>query len=131
MAFGFSGVALSSAITKYRILFLIIAFSLLALAFYLAYKPAKLKNEGVQERSTPNKKKTFNFKKLNRVMLWIVAAFTIAFAFLPKYIHLFTFNQKKVETEQPSCPAAIQDKNLSVEKEKDEQNVKSCNPSKE
>jgi uncharacterized membrane protein YfcA len=91
MAFGISGAALSSKIMQFRTLLLIIAFLLLVIAFYMAYKPAKSKNEGEHEPGTSNKKGKINFLTLNRILLWIVAVLTIAFAFMTKWIHLLPF----------------------------------------
>ena len=69
---GISGAGMTTALERYRPLFLVVTFLFLGLAFYLSYRP----RGGAR------------FSKLmtvNRVMLWAVTVVVIAFVFFPQY----------------------------------------------
>lgn len=102
LAAGFSGAAVGAALERYRPILLAVTFALLAAAFYLAYRPrfrsagefapvAEGESRGAitSECCSPIPRTKCTLQKMNRMMLWIVAAITLAFALLPNYAVLF------------------------------------------
>ena len=100
LAAGFSGAAVGAALERYRPILLAVTFALLAVAFYLTYRPrfriagslapAGEAESGVRsECCSPTARTKCTLQKMNRVVLWIVAAITLAFALFPNYAGLF------------------------------------------
>ncbi len=102
VALGVSGVAVSATLEQYRPIFLAVTFALLGIAFYFTYGPRPVipgspgaeachASDGEMIESTccpPEGKKGLNLGKFNKVMLWIVTAVALAFAFFPNYVGL-------------------------------------------
>lgn len=102
LAAGISGVAVGAALERYRPILLAVTFALLGAAFYLTYRPrfrsagerapaGEGESEGAitSECCSPTARTKYTLQKMNRVMLWIVAAITLAFALFPNYVGLF------------------------------------------
>jgi copper chaperone CopZ len=105
IAFGVSGGALSAKFEALRPVLLPVTFVLLALAFYFTYRkpgaaarvppgadetccvaPAADKDEAPCCPSEGTK--SFTIKKLNKVILWVLTVFVLAFALFPNYVGL-------------------------------------------
>jgi len=103
IAFGVSGGALSAKFEALRPVFLPLTFTLLGLAFYFTSRKPKAAVAappgtgetccavpGTQKDETrccpPEGTKGFTIKKLNKVMLWVITVFVLAFAFFPNYV---------------------------------------------
>jgi len=90
IAFGISGGALAAQFEAFRPVLLPLTFALLGLAFYLTYRRPKVigVTSGGEESCgcPPERSKGFTVKKLNKVMLWVITAFVLAFAFFPNYV---------------------------------------------
>lgn len=106
IAFGVSGGALSAKFEAWRPVLLPVTFVLLAVAFYLTYRrpgAASAKRDAAtsddccdppaettgQESCCPPErpgKRALNLKRINKIMLWAVTAFVVAFAFFPNYV---------------------------------------------
>ena len=102
VAFGATGGALSATFEQYRLLFLAVTFLALGAAFYFTYRPRRAvaggndadeagcavpSADGQSETCCPPAgAKGFTAKRLNKVMLWVVASFVLAFAFFPNYV---------------------------------------------
>lgn len=112
LAFGISGAALSTIISRYRNAFLVISFVLLSVAFYFAYKPINNKEENEEECCRPQSTQKISLKTINRIMLWVVTSFIIAFAFLPLYMHLLPFGYSEVNALKSLCPEGFNDEEL-------------------
>ena len=80
VAVGVSGAAVSATFENYRPLFLTLTFGFLAVAFYLAYRPKK-----TSEGASCCPPRTTAIARVNRAVLWVVAAVALAFAFFPTY----------------------------------------------
>ena len=79
---GLSGAAFFTQFERYRLLFVIVAFSFLALGFFFAYR---------EEECAPGTSCTINPKRrrLHRIILWIAAILVITFVFSPNIIGFF------------------------------------------
>jgi len=91
IASGVSGGALAARFEAFRPVLLPLTFALLGLAFYLTYRRPKAvavaASEGEESCGClPERSKGFAIKKLNKIMLWVVTAFVLAFAFFPNYV---------------------------------------------
>lgn len=104
IAFGVSGGAVAASFTAMRPVLLPITFLLLALAFYFTYRKPKPSVRGdksasracdeeaccsvSREHSVGASYRTgrFTFRKLNKVMLWVVMVFALGLAFFPNYV---------------------------------------------
>lgn len=89
IAFGASGGTLAARFEAFRPVLLPLTFVLLGLAFYFTYRRPKAVAacEGEESRDCPPERSTgFTVKRLNKIMLWVVAAFVLAFAFFPNYV---------------------------------------------
>ncbi|MGC8492776.1 MAG: mercuric transporter MerT family protein [Syntrophobacteraceae bacterium] len=97
IAFGVSGDALSAKFEVLRPVVLPLTFVLLGMAFYFTYRKPKAVaaaplGTGETCCTAPGMKedkKGFTIKKLNKVMLWVVTVFVLAFAFFPNYAGFF------------------------------------------
>jgi len=104
LAVGVSGGALSATFEAWRPVLLPITFLLLGLAFYSTYRRPKAAPVSASELDAagdaccapgadvkatacclPPGTKGFMLRKFNKVMLWVVTAFVLAFAFFPNY----------------------------------------------
>jgi copper chaperone CopZ len=105
IAVGVSGGALSATFEAWRPVLLPVTFVLLGAAFYFTYRKPKVlaatsagtaaAGEGccsVPEQGAagtccpPENAKGVTLKKVNKVMLWVVTVFVLAFAFFPNYV---------------------------------------------
>lgn len=106
IAVGVSGGALSATFEAWRPVLLPITFALLGLAFYFTYRKPKATThpsggtaaggeaccavpatESKGEACCPPAGgRVSTLKKVNKVMLWVVTAFVLAFAFFPNYV---------------------------------------------
>jgi len=105
IAVGVSGGALSATFEAWRPVLLPVTFALLGAAFYFTYRVPKaaipsgggtaapgdascsLPVQGAAEACCPaDNAKGLTLKKANKVMLWVVTAFVLAFAFFPNYV---------------------------------------------
>lgn len=106
IAFGISGGALAATFEAWRPIFLPVTFVLLGLAFYFTYRRPKVSApapggaavegasccavpapEAAGEDCCPSASaKGFTLRKVNKVMLWVVTVFVLAFAFFPNYV---------------------------------------------
>ena len=84
IAFGASAGGVSAWFEQYRPIFLGIAVVLLALGFYLVYRPAQ-KCEPGSSCEVPRPK----LRRFNQAMIWLAAVFVLAFAAFPKYVDRF------------------------------------------
>lgn len=79
IAFGASAAGVAGFFEQWRPLFLAIAAVLLGVGFYMAYFREKCASGSAC--ASPRR----GIQQFNRVMLWLAAAFTLAFAAFPKY----------------------------------------------
>jgi copper chaperone CopZ len=90
IAFGVSGGTLAVRFEAFRPVLLPLTFALLSLAFYLTYRRPRAVATGSKGEEScgcpPERSKGFAIKKLNKIMLWVVTAFVLAFAFFPNYV---------------------------------------------
>lgn len=105
IAVGVSGGALSATFEAWRPVLLPVTFVLLGVAFYFTYRKPKLfaatsagtaaagesccsvpQQEAAEACCPPENTKGVTLKKVNKVMLWVVTAFVLAFAFFPNYV---------------------------------------------
>lgn len=105
VAVGISGGALSATFEAWRPVLLPVTFLLLGAAFYFTYrKPKVLASSGSATGAAgdaccsvpaqgaaegccpPENAKGITLRKINKVMLWIVTVFVLAFAFFPNYV---------------------------------------------
>lgn len=121
IAFGVSGGALAAKLEASRPVLLPVTFALLGLAFYFTYRKPKAvaaESSGTgkaccttpvsqedEARCCPQEgAKGFAINKLNKVMLWVVTVFVLAFAFFPNYVgFLLTSNgtaQVRTDTDR-------------------------------
>lgn len=102
--FGASAGGVSAWFERYRLIFLTLAGVLLALGFYLVYRPAST-CAADSTCMTPRPR----LRRLNQVMVWIAAVLVIAFAAFPKYagglIAAIQSDDKPIE--QPIADATI------------------------
>ena len=81
IAFGTSAGGVSAWFEQYRLYFLIGAGVLLAIGFYLVYRPAPACEPG-SVCATPKP----GLRRFNQITLWVAAVLVIGFAAFPKYI---------------------------------------------
>lgn len=107
---GVSGVAVSANFGKYRPIFMAVTFAFLAAAFYFAYRP-RTKPVALNSAAgdaccaapasgvdcCPPTGRKWTLQKLNRVMLWVVAAITLGFLFFPNYVGTLLGGGNKAE----------------------------------
>lgn len=100
IALGVSGGTLAATFEAYRPFFLPLTFALLATAFYFTYRKPRANGQETGEaccsvEASEGEAKTCcpadgtqgsTVKRFNKVMLWIVSAFVLAFAFFPDYV---------------------------------------------
>ena len=111
IAVGISGGTLAATFEAWRPVLLPVTFALLSLAFYFTYrKPRRAATSAAAETDAegdadgdaccvvpgadkeaeaccpPDKAKRFTLKKFNKVLLWVITAFVLAFAFFPNYV---------------------------------------------
>lgn len=95
---GISGAAVGAAFERYRPILLVVTFGFLGAAFYMTYRPririagrlvaARKSGSCASECCGPTSGRKWTPQNMNRVMLWIVAAITLAFALFPNYAAL-------------------------------------------
>jgi copper chaperone CopZ len=105
IAVGVSGGALSATFEAWRPVLLSVTFVLLGVAFYFTYRKPKVlaaasagtaasgesccsvPEQGAAETCcSPENTKGATLKKVNKVLLWVVTVFVLAFAFFPNYV---------------------------------------------
>jgi len=101
IAVGVSGGALSATFEAWRPVLLPVTFALLGLAFYFTYRKPRATTQPAggdaccavpateskgEPCCPPARGRVSTLKKLNKVMLWVVTAFVLAFAFFPNYV---------------------------------------------
>ncbi|MGE4159647.1 MAG: mercuric transporter MerT family protein [Planctomycetota bacterium] len=103
IAVGVSGGAMAATFEAWRPVLLPVTFALLGVAFYFTYRKPKAATAGAGEACCavpavdsgvasccpPENAKGFTIKKVNKVMLWVVTAFVLAFALFPYYVGYF------------------------------------------
>ena len=92
---GVSGVGIAATLETYRPLFMVVTFGFLGAAFYFTYRPKKAAkpkhgccaSEPVEGETCcpPTSLRRFSMMALNKVMLWVVTVFAVAFLFFPSY----------------------------------------------
>jgi len=105
IAIGVSGGALSATFEVWRPVLLPVTFALLGLAFYSSYRKPRVVRSAAGDASGPGERCSTNdsvsnieaccqpagagvstLKRVNKVMLWVVTVFVLAFAFFPSYV---------------------------------------------
>ncbi len=106
IAAGVSGGALSATFEAWRPVLLPVSFALLGLAFYFTYRKPRAMTQPARETTAggdaccavpatesrgeaccpPAGGRVSALKKVNKVMLWVVAVFVLAFAYFPNYV---------------------------------------------
>lgn len=91
IAFGVSGGTLAAKFEAFRPVLLPVTFALLGLAFFFTYRKPKVvaaAASGGEESCgcPPEHSKGFTIKRLNKIILWVVTVFVLAFAFFPNYV---------------------------------------------
>lgn len=91
IAFGVSGGTMAAKFEASRPVLLPVTFALLGLAFFFTYRKPKVvaaAASGGEESCgcPPEHSKGFTIKRLNKIMLWVVTVFVLAFAFFPNYV---------------------------------------------
>ena len=109
LAFGVSGAGIAGALDAYRPVFITLTVAFLAAAFYFTYRPRNKASSSEDCCATPNPtskcraasasedccavtpatKRRFSMMSLNKVMLWVVTVFSVAFLFFPSYMKVF------------------------------------------
>ena len=103
---GASGFAASAVFEKWRPVFLVVTFALLALAWYLTYrKPKAACEEGSACATKP-------VAKWNKVVLWFATAIVLIAAAFP------SLSSAILRATQPTAPVAVADENSAVLKVK-------------
>jgi len=103
---GVSGGALAATFEAWRPVLLPVTFALLGLAFYFTYRKPRVatlkaassaagadgccaapgSTSNAEDCCPPEDAKLSALRRVNRVMLWVVTAFVLAFAFFPNYV---------------------------------------------
>jgi copper chaperone CopZ len=100
IALGVSGGAVAATFEAWRPVLLPVTLGLLGIAFYFSYRKPKVSTTGEGEDCClvpvaeddqesccpPENTKGLSIKKLNKVMLWVMTVFVLAFAFFPSYV---------------------------------------------
>ncbi|MBI5814894.1 MAG: hypothetical protein HZB29_04710 [Nitrospinae bacterium] len=91
IAFGVSGGTMAAKFEASRPVLLPVTFAMLGLAFFFTYRKPKIvvaaTSGGEESCGCPAEHlKGFTIKRLNKIMLWVVTVFVLAFAFFPNYI---------------------------------------------
>ncbi|NPV06039.1 MAG: hypothetical protein HPY67_15065 [Syntrophaceae bacterium] len=91
IAFGVSGGTMAAKFEASRPVLLPVTFALLGLAFFFTYRKPKVvaaaaSGGGESCGCPPEHAKGFTIKRLNKIMLWVVTVFVLAFAFFPNYV---------------------------------------------
>lgn len=105
IAVGITGGAMAATFEAWRPVLLPVTFALLGVAFYFTYRKPKVPAPAIGAPETagdaccatpqagagepccpPEGAKGITLKKVNKVMLWVVTAFVLAFAFFPNYV---------------------------------------------
>jgi copper chaperone CopZ len=98
LACGVSGVGIAGALDAYRPVFITMTAAFLAAAFYFTYSPRKASSGSEDCCATAHaccaapsstSKRRFSMMTLNKVMLWVVTVFAVAFLFFPQYMKFF------------------------------------------
>lgn len=97
LAFGISGAGIATALEAYRPLFIAVTFGFLSAAFYFTYRPKRAAGaehnccaaepSGVSAAccdAPPLKARSFSIVSFNKLMLWAVTLFAVAFMFFPR-----------------------------------------------
>lgn len=117
IAFGVSGGALAAKFEAARPVLLPVTFVLLGLGFYLTYRKPKAvtaATSGGEESCgcPPERLRGFMVKKLNKIILWVVTAFVLAFSFFPNYVgYLFGGNA----SAQPRNDSGLVEWSMTIE----------------
>lgn len=91
IAFGVSGGALAARFEAVRPVLLPVTFALLGMAFFFTYRKPRVaaataSDGGESCGCPPEVRRGFTIKRMNRLMLWVVTVFVLAFAFFPNYV---------------------------------------------
>lgn len=96
LAVGVSGAGIATTLEAYRPVFIVVTFGFLGAAFYFTYRPKKVAGSASSCCSTvvdsaegccePQGKRPFGVMALNKVMLWVVTVFAVAFLLFPTYV---------------------------------------------
>lgn len=99
LAFGVSGAGIAGAFESYRPVFVGLTVVFLGAAFYFTYRPRRSASTSADCCAVtpatdccavpPATKSRFSMMTLNRVVLWGVTAFAVAFLFFPQYMKFF------------------------------------------
>ncbi|MCB1095976.1 MAG: cation transporter [Verrucomicrobiae bacterium] len=95
ISLGVSGAAVGAVFERFRPLLLLVAFTLLGVAFYFAYRKRR-----TDDCCANTDAKTSRVRSLNRAMLWGVTAITLSFALFPNYIGVLAAS--KAPDEMPA-----------------------------
>ena len=108
ISLGVSGAAVGAVFERYRSFLLTTTFLLLAAAFYYAYRRRPAADHG--GCCQPENARVQRMRKVNRAMLWMVTAVSLAFAFFPSYVGAFLGNADKaaISSEQPTITISIE-----------------------
>ena len=92
---GVSGAGMTTIMSAYRPLFMVVTFGFLGLAFYLTYRPARVAppSDDKSNAAAPDRSHRSTLMTMNKVMLWAVTVIVIVFLFFPgSMTGLFTSN---------------------------------------
>ncbi|HQU43227.1 MAG TPA: mercuric transporter MerT family protein [Pirellulales bacterium] len=128
MAVGVSGAGMSAVLEAYRPLFIVVTFGFLATAFYFTYRPKRAVTghdcravepsaaSAVCCGAPPPEGRSFSIVSFNKLLLWAVALFAVAFMFFPRSLESLLGmpapccacgNNGGNETK-PCCPEAVE-----------------------
>ena len=103
LGLGVSGAGIASTLEAWRPIFITLTFGFLASAFYFTYRPqtpASNKSCEADDCCAPGRSSRFNMRTLNKLMLWVVTLFAIAFLFFPSYVgSIFGTESSQVTSE--------------------------------
>lgn len=86
---GISGAGMTTAIERFRPLFMVVTFGFLGAAFYLTYRPRRTMSGGSQgndERAATRGRPRSAIMTFNKLMLWAVTVVAVVFLFFPQAI---------------------------------------------
>ena len=128
VALGVGGGTLSATFEAWRPFLLPVTFAMLGLAFYFTYrrpKPAAQAGGGAASCAVPATgseaccppagRFVSMVKRVNRVMLWTVTAFVLAFAFFPNYLGFFLGGGEALASSQKFNNVALEVKGMTCE----------------
>lgn len=124
LALGVSGAGIVAQLEQFRPAFLTLTFGFLAAAFYFTYRPrrseesccAPAANEAAGCCDVPeSSRRRFSMMTMNKVMLWVVTAAAVAFAFFPHYVGTILQGPPSGDVEGDTVKSVIAIKGMTCE----------------